>query len=88
MTQASALSPGAREQALTALAATPTDGELDVLVVGAGTGSDVAVALREGAGRVAGGHPDPRLTPVQGQSRPGAPPARCRGHLVAMPPMA
>ena len=36
MTQASALSPGARDQALTALAATPTDGELDVLVVGGG----------------------------------------------------
>ena len=36
MTQASALSPGARDQALTALAATRTDGELDVLVVGGG----------------------------------------------------
>src|SRR6478736_5956167 len=36
MTQASALSPGARDQALTALASTPTDGELDVLVVGGG----------------------------------------------------
>src|SRR5687768_2606582 len=36
MTQASALSPGARDRALTALAATPIDGELDVLVVGGG----------------------------------------------------
>src|SRR6187551_962794 len=36
MTLASALSPGARDQALTALAATPSDGELDVLVVGGG----------------------------------------------------
>ncbi len=36
MTQASALSPAARDEALTALAATPTDGELDVLVVGGG----------------------------------------------------
>src|SRR4029077_18976183 len=36
MTKASALSPGARDRALTALAATPADGELDVLVVGGG----------------------------------------------------
>ena len=36
MTQASALSPAARDRALTALAATRTDGELDVLVVGGG----------------------------------------------------
>ena len=36
MTQASALSPQARDAALGALAATATDGELDVLVVGGG----------------------------------------------------